>query len=77
MNNFVIEVGSASFSNSDSETITFSKLHQSAPRVVASFQDSSNSVNVFVSSVTTTQVILNTSTKINGEVHYHAISTIN
>ena len=79
MNNFTIEVGTVDFSNEDSVVLSFTESHQTVPKVVASFLNSSGAgqVSVFVSSITTLQAVINTSSKIIGKVHYHAISSIN
>ena len=77
MNSFIIEVGSVDFLNSDTQTVTFEIEHKSVPKVTASFFDASSSVNVSIANITRTQVIINTSSKIHGKVHYHAISSIN
>lgn len=79
MNNFLIEVGTVDFSNQDTVTFSFTESHAVAPKVVASFFDSigAGEVNVFISNITTSQAVINTSSKIIGKVYYQAISSIN
>lgn len=72
-----IEVGAITFSNESSVTHAFTTTFSSAPiiNVVSVDSESNNTanVNVFITSVSTTQVVVETSQTFTGTVHYHAI----
>ena len=72
-----IEVGAITFTNESSVTHAFTTTFSSAPIVnVVSVDSESNSeanVNVFITSVSTTEVVVETSQVFTGKVHYHAI----
>jgi len=72
-----IEVGAITFSNESSVTHAFTTSFSSAPIVtVVSVDSESNgtaNINVFITSVSTSQVIVETSQTFTGKVHYHAI----
>jgi hypothetical protein len=72
-----IEVGSIVFSGTDTGTYTFSTSFISVPVITSIAVDSSSTgtadVNVYVSSVTTTEVVLKTSATFTGTVDFHAI----
>ena len=72
-----IEAGKISFANQSQGTHTFSQPFSSAPTITAISVDSSSNnsadVNVFVNTVSKTQVILETSENFTGEVHFQAI----
>ena len=74
---FVVEVGKLSFSNSSSETYTFAETYNSAPTVTAIAVDSEDSgaanVNVFITSLSTTSVTLESSDAFTGQVHFQII----
>ena len=72
-----IEVGAITFTNESSVTHAFTTSFSSAPIItVVSVDSESNgtaNVNVFITSVSTSQVIVETSQTFTGKVHYHAI----
>ena len=72
-----IEAGIITFTNQSQGTHTFSQVFVSAPTITAISVDSKSNntadVNVFVNTVSKTQVILETSEKFTGEVHFQAI----
>jgi hypothetical protein len=72
-----IEVGAITFANESSVTHGFTTSFSSAPIVtVVSVDSESNgtaNVNVIITSVNTTQVVVETSQAFTGTVHYHAI----
>ena len=73
----LLEVGSVDFVDVSSKTYTFTESFPSAPVVTATSVDSSSTnnadVNVFVSSLTTTSMTIETSQKFTGTVDFHAI----
>jgi len=69
-----VEIGEVTFTNSSSENVTFSSTHKSVPSVVASYEGSTP-VNVFIATVTKTGATIETSSIINGVVHFQAISS--
>ena len=77
---FKMIVGSLQYSNSSSETFTFPATvsYKNIPIVTAisydSLSNSSADVNVFITSLSTTAVTIETSAPFNGEVHFHVIS---
>lgn len=78
--NDVIESTSITFTNTDTATYTFTKVFTSAPFITATAFDSesneSANVNVFITSVSTTSVTIETSAPFNGKVHIHAIQNL-
>ena len=72
-----IEVGAIVFSNESSVTHAFSTSFSSAPIItVVSVDSESNdmaNVNVYISSITTSDVVVETSQLFTGTIHYHAI----
>ena len=72
-----IEVGAITFANESSVTHGFTTSVSSAPIItVVSVDSESNgtaNVNVIITSVNTTQVVVETSQAFTGTVHYHAI----
>lgn len=72
-----IEVGAITFANESSVTHAFTTSFSSAPIVtVVSVDSESNgtaNVNVIITSVSTTDVVVETSQAFTGTVHYHAI----
>lgn len=72
-----IEVGAITFTNESSVTHAFTTSFSSAPIVtVVSVDSESNgtaNVNVIITSVSTTDVVVETSQAFTGTVHYHAI----
>tara|TARA_B100000214_G_C23460130_1_gene397980 strand:+ start:147 stop:488 length:342 start_codon:yes stop_codon:yes gene_type:complete len=72
-----IESGKVTFTNQSSKTYTFTQVFSSAPTVTAISVDSHSNnqadVNVFVNSISKTQVTLETSANFSGEVHFQAI----
>jgi hypothetical protein len=72
-----IEAGRITFTNQSQGTHVFSQTFASAPTITAISVDSKSNnsadVNVFVNTVSKTQVILETSEKFTGEVHFQAI----
>jgi hypothetical protein len=73
----IIEVGAIVFSNESSVTHAFSTSFSSAPIItVVSVDSESNdmaNVNVYISSITTSDVVVETSQLFTGTIHYHAI----
>ena len=72
--NITIETGEVTFTDSSSESVSFTITHKSVPAIVASYQGST-SVNVFVTAITKTGATIETSSIINGVVQFHAISS--
>ncbi len=76
----IIEVGSITFTNSNSESHTFSENFSEAPTVTAIAYDSegnsSADVNVFITSVSKTQVTIGVSNNFTGTVEFHAIMVV-
>jgi hypothetical protein len=72
-----IEVGAITFTNESSVTHGFTTSFSSAPIVtVVSVDSESNgtaNLNVIITSVSTTDVVVETSQVFTGTVHYHAI----
>jgi len=73
----ILEAGSLTFSNSSSETHTFTETYDSAPYVTAIAVDSNSTdtanVNVYISAVTKTYVTIDTSQAFTGAVHFHVL----
>ena len=74
----IIEVGSVAFSNSNGPiTYTFTENFTVAPYVTATSVDSESNdtanINVFIDSVSTTEMQISTSQDFTGAVHFHAI----
>ena len=67
----VIEVAILTFDNQSSQTYNFEQLFPSAPSVTAMSKDVS--VNVFVKSVSTTAVVVESSAIFQGDIYLHAI----
>tara|TARA_R100001163_G_C4995718_1_gene146684 strand:- start:306 stop:644 length:339 start_codon:yes stop_codon:yes gene_type:complete len=72
-----IEAGKITFTNQSQGTHVFLQPFDSAPTITAISVDSKSNdtadVNVFVNTVSKTQVILETSEKFTGEIHFQAI----
>lgn len=72
-----LEVGEITFTNASSGTHVFSQTFTSAPTITAISVDSESNdianVNIFVSSVSTTNVVIESSQAFTGKVHFHAI----
>ena len=77
---FQLIVSSLTFSNSSAETFFFPSTvsYSNIPIVTAvsydSLSNNSADVNVFITSLTTTSVTIETSAPFNGEVHFQVIS---
>lgn len=73
----IVESGEIAFSNSDSQTHSFTKSFSSAPFVTATAFDSAGNedanINVFITAVSTSAVTIKTSATFTGKVHYQAI----
>jgi hypothetical protein len=73
----IIEIGSVSFDGSTSVSYTFTQTYKSAPIITAISVDSESNnqadVNVFLSSVSTTSAIFETSQEFTGKIHFHII----
>jgi len=63
------EVAIIDFINSNQETYTFTETYTQIPAIVISPVD--DNVNVFMTSLTTTSVIINSSNNFTGKVHIH------
>ena len=76
----IIEISAVVFSNSSSETYAFSESFLNAPIVTVTSLDSESNnmadVNVFITSVSTSLVTIETSQNFTGTVHVHAISIV-
>ena len=76
----IIEIGSITFSNSNSETHTFTSSFSEAPTVTAIAYDSDGNntadVNVFINSLSKTTVTIETSQSFTGTVQFHAIMVV-
>lgn len=74
----LFETGIVSFNNASEGTYFFTESYSSVPPVVATAVDSLGneeaSVNVFVSSISTTSVTFGTSEAFSGQVHLQVIS---
>jgi len=68
-----IEAATASFGGSDQITYNFTKTFSSAPKVTLTPVGSLANFNVFIVSVSTTQLVLKASTPNSDSVHIHAI----
>ena len=75
-----LEVGSVTFAGVDSGTYNFTETFTSAPSITAISVDTTvagdANVNVYVSSISTTQVIFKTSAPFTGKVSFQAIETL-
>ena len=73
----IAESGEIIFTNSDSQTHTFTKTFTSAPYVTATAFDSAGNedanVNVFITAISTSSVTIKTSATFTGKVHFQAI----
>ena len=73
----IIETAKVTFTNSSSESHTFTSTFSTVPVVTVVSVDSEGNdtanVNVFVSSVSTSSVTIETSQTFTGKVHLHAI----
>ena len=73
----IAESGEINFTNSDSQTHSFTKSFSSAPFVTATAFDSAGNeeanINVFITAVSTSAVTIKTSATFTGKVHFHAI----
>lgn len=78
--NVNLEVGSVTFAGVDSGTYNFTETFTSAPSITAISVDTTvagdANVNVYVSSISTTQVIFKTSAPFTGKVSFQAIETL-
>jgi hypothetical protein len=63
------EVTILAFANSFSETYTFTETYSSVPVIVATPED--ENVNIFITSLTTTSVTVQSSAPFTGNVHLH------
>ena len=74
----IIEITALSFINSSVQTYSFAETFTNAPIVTVTSVDSTGNnqanVNVFVSSISTSSVTIQTSQTFTGTVHIHAIS---
>lgn len=68
------EVTILAFANSFSETYTFIETYSSVPVIVATPED--ENVNVFITSLTTTEVIIQSSSPFTGNVHLHIYEAV-
>ena len=78
-----VEVHKLSFSNSDEESLTFTRLHKNVPYVIATPSDlqeggteGQGNVNLFVSQLGLNSCKINSSSKFTGTVHVKVISVI-
>jgi hypothetical protein len=73
----IIEVGEIDFTNSSAGSYTFKETYSSVPIISAISYDSLGNniadVNVFVTSLSTTAVTIETSQNFTGKVHFQAI----
>jgi len=67
----IIEVTTLIFSDETTKTYNFEQLFPGAPLVTAMSKDAN--INVFIKSVSTASVTVETSEKLVGSVHLHAI----
>ena len=67
---FGVESASVTFSGTDTATYTFTQSYPYPPIVTAT---ADQDVNVFITSISKTQVTLETSANFSGEVHFQAI----
>lgn len=65
-----VETAVLTFSNENSKTYGFLKNYSSAPVITATAASNQN-VNVYITSVSTTNVTIKTSANITGDVHIH------
>ena len=76
----IVESTKITFTNASSGSHTFTKAFTSAPYITATAYDSagneSANVNVFITSVSTSSVTIETSAPFTGEVHIHAIQNL-
>jgi hypothetical protein len=76
----VLEVGSVTFAGGDTGTYNFTETFTSAPSITAIALDTTvagdANVNVYVQSISTTQVIFRTSAPVTGKVSFQAIETL-
>jgi len=72
--NLTIEVGKVTFTNSSLQEIAFTSVHKTIPTIMASYKGSTP-VNVFVTAISKIGATIETSSIINGEIHYQAISS--
>ena len=72
-----IEIGEIEYNSASTGTYYFTSTFTSAPVITAVSYDAYNNgtadVNVYISSVDTTKVVINTSANFTGKVHFHAI----
>jgi hypothetical protein len=72
-----LEVGEIVFSNASTGTFVFTQTFTSAPTITSvAFDSESNNtadVNIFISSVSTISVTIQSSQAFTGKVHFHAI----
>lgn len=76
-NQLTLEVGEVTFTGADSATYSFNEAFASAPTVTAISVDSESNdeanVNIFVTSISTTNVTFESSQTFTGKVQFHAI----
>ena len=72
-----LEVGKVTFTNTNTETHTFSQIFDSVPTITAiavdSLSNNQANVNISVTSITTTNVTFKSSHNFSGTVQFHAI----
>ena len=68
-----IEMGVITFSNSESETVNFSQSYNAAPFVTLT--PKSENVEVHISSITSSQMVVRLSQKMNATVDYQIFET--
>jgi len=69
----VIETARVEFTDSDTESYTFTETFPGAPSVTATVESPTEDLNVFVASITTTSVTVSTSESFTGYVNIHAV----
>jgi hypothetical protein len=67
----IIETARVEFIDSDSETYTFSETFSGVPSITATVEE--EDLNVFITSVSTVSITINTSESFTGYVDIHAI----
>ena len=71
-----IEVGRLVFTDSDSETFSFSNSYDTAPIVTFSAVGTGANVNLYCESVSAKSAKINSSAKFTGEVHIHVMENV-
>jgi len=67
----IIEVATLTYDDESAKTYNFEQLFPAVPSITAMSKDVN--VNVFITSISTTQVVVETSAPYQGSVHLHAI----